>query len=120
MLGFNSGDLIVSYLKRHGFVGVGRVKSRAGMIRDAKVDGKLLLSSPLRGKNMNDNSSDALLSEYVCLVDWIKTVPRKSAKWRSSPKLYTTAHVRASLDGQQETVKFIEKEFGIRISELIA
>jgi len=120
MLGFNPGDSVVAYMKRHGFVGVGKIETRAMMIRDVKVAGKPLLSLSLRCQNMNDNSNDTALSEYVCLVDWVKTVSRKAAKWQTSPKLYTTTHVRASLDGQPETVKFIEKEFGIRVSELIA
>lgn len=120
ILGFNPGDAIVVYLKRHGFVGVGMIRTRARMIRDVKIDGKQLLSLPLHCKNMDDNSDDDTLSEYVCLVDWIKTVSREAAKWRTSPKLYTTTHVRASLDGQPETIKFIEKEFAVTLSELIA
>jgi hypothetical protein len=69
---------------------------------------------------MNANSTDPELSEYVCLVDWIRSVPRAEAKKRSAPKLFTTTHVRASLDGQPETVKFLEEEFGINVRELIA
>jgi hypothetical protein len=60
------------------------------------------------------------LSEYVALVEWLKWFPREEAKWRSSPKLYTTTHVRASLDGQQETIAFIETQFGISIKKEIA
>lgn len=120
MLGFNPGDVFAAYLKRHGFVGVGRIKNRAEMIREVKVDGKPLLSSPLRCKNMSDNYDDADLSEYVCKVEWIKTVSRREAKWASTPKLYTTTHVRASLDGQPATVKFVEEAFGVSIRELIA
>ncbi len=119
MLGFNPGDAVVAYLKRHGFVGVGIIKSRAMMIRDVKIANKPLLSFPLKCRNMNDNSGDKNRSEYVCLVSWVKTVSRNSAKWRTSPKLYTTTHVRASLDGQPETIKFIEKEFGVNLATLI-
>jgi LEM-3-like GIY-YIG domain len=49
MLGFNAGDLFIAYLKRHGFVGVGRVLAKAQMIRNVQVRGKPLLSqTPLR------------------------------------------------------------------------
>ena len=120
MKGFNPGDAFVAYLKRHGFVGVGKIKTKARMIRDVIVNGKPLLSLPLRCQKMDDNNGDSDLSEYVCLVDWCKTVSRNKAKWRSRSKLYTTTHVRASLDGQPETLKFIEKEFDIKIKELIA
>ena len=119
MLGFCDGDLFAAYLKRHGFVGIGRIKTKAKMIRDVKVRGKSLLSLPLRCKKMKDNMDNESLSEYVCLVEWIKTVPREKAKWRTTPKLYTTTHVRASLDGQPNTIAFLENEFSVRLREMI-
>ena len=120
MLGFNEGDVFLAYLKRHGFVGIGRIKKQAKMIKEVKIGGKPLLNLPLRCPNMGDNSDSPDRSEYVALVDWVKWVPREQAKRRASPKLYTTTHVRASLDGQQETVKFIEEQFGIAIRDIIA
>ena len=119
MLGFNEGDVFAAYLKRCDFVGVGRIKTRARMIKDVRINGTPLLNLPLRCRNMADNSDDTDLSEYVALVHWLKWVPREQAKWRSKPKRYTTTHVRASLDGQQETVKFIEEQFGMAIREII-
>lgn len=120
IIGFNLGDVFAAYLKRHGFVGVGKIKSRAKMARDVRVDGKPFLSLPLSCQNMNENSDDTELSEYVCLVDWIKTFPRSEAKRRSTPKLFTTTHVRASLDGQPDTITFLEEEFGVNLREMAA
>lgn len=119
MLGFNPGDVFAAYLKRHGFVGIGQIKTPAKMIRDAQINGKRLLDLPLICKNMDDNCNNTEFSEYICLVKWIKTFSRENAKWRSSPKLYTTTHVRASLDGQPETISFLEQEFGIKMREII-
>lgn len=121
MKGFNIGDICIAYLKKHGFVGVGRIKTEAAMIADVLIEkkGKPLLALPLRSKRMGDNSGSETLSEYVCLVDWIRTFPREQAKRRKSPKLYTTTHVRASLEGQPETVKFIEEKFDVNLSDLI-
>jgi hypothetical protein len=120
MLGFNPGDAFAAYLKRHGFVGIGQITAPAKMIRDVQIKNKRLLDLPLRCQNMDDNCNNTDLSEYVCLVKWIKTVSREDAKWRSSPKLYTTTHVRASLDGQPKTISFLEWEFGVKIREIIA
>lgn len=120
MLGFNPRDILAAYLKRHGFVGVGRIKTKARMIRDVRIDGTPILNLSLRSHGMSDNSSSPEKSEYVCLVEWLKTVPREKARWRSSPKLYTTTHVRASLNGQPETVKFIEEQFNVNVEGLIA
>jgi len=119
MNGFSPGDVFVAYLKRHGFVGVGRIKTKARMIRDVRIGGKSMLTLPLRCMNMKENSDSRDLSEYVCLVEWTKTVSREQAKWRSRPKLYTTTHVRASLDAQPETVSFIEDQFGVCIREMV-
>lgn len=118
MLGFNEGDVVVAYLKRHGFVGIGRIKQQAKTIKEVTIKGKPLLSLPLQSQNMGDNKDNPELCEYVALVDWIKCVPRDQAKWRKSPKLYTTTHVRASLDGQQETLRFIEEQFDVSIGEI--
>jgi uncharacterized protein len=120
MLGFNPGDVFAAYLKRHGFVGIGRIKTSAQMIRDVLIRDKPVLDLKLQCKNMSDNCNSQDLSEYVCLVEWFKTVPREEAKWRSSPKLYTTTHVRASLDGQPETLLFLENEFSIEIRKIVA
>jgi hypothetical protein len=117
MLGFNEGDVFVAYLKRHGFVGVGKVKTRARMIREIQVEGRSLLSLGLRCSSMGDRCEDPLRSEYVCLVEWLASVSRDKAKWRLEPKLYTTALLKASLDGQQSTVAFIEEAFGVPIRE---
>lgn len=119
MLGFNSGDIIAVYLKKYGFVGIGRIRERIKMIRDVFIGKKRLLDCDLKCRNMTDNSNDSDLSEYVGLVDWIKTLPREQAKWKRNAGLYTTTHVRASLDGQPETVKFLEEQFEISLRELI-
>jgi len=120
ILGFNPRDVFAAYLKRHGFVGIGRIKSRAKMARDVRVDEKPFLTLPLSCQNMDDNSDDVELSEYVCLVDWIKAFPRSEAKRRSTPKLYTTTHVRASLDSQPNTVAFLEEAFGVNLREMVS
>lgn len=117
---FALGDVFAAYLNRKGFVGIGRIKTRAKMIRDVVVGRKTLLSLPLRCQNMGDNSANTNLSEYVCLVEWIKTVSRDDAKRQTSPKYYPPRHVRASLDGKPDTVKFLEDEFDVRIREMIA
>ncbi len=118
MLGFQPGDIVVAYLKRKGFVGIGRVQDRAKPIREVVVNGKPLLSQPLACENMGDNSDSDELCEYVALVEWIKYTDRKEAKWKAKSGLYTTTHVRASLEGQLETMTFLEQEFNIKFREL--
>ncbi|OOF13109.1 hypothetical protein BZG79_08585 [Salinivibrio sp. MA427] len=120
MLGFQKGDFVAAYLKRHGFVGVGQIIQSARPVRDVLVGGIPLLQQELACPNIAENSNDLDKSEYVALVDWIKTVPRNEAKWKSKSGLFTSQLIRASLDGQPETVKFLEQEFAVDFAELLA
>lgn len=124
MLSFNPDDIFVAYLKRQknvgGFVGVGIIKNSAEMASKIVIDGESLLSLPLTCKGTVDSAHDLDKAEYVCLVEWIKAVPREQAKWRASPKVFTTPLVRASLEDQPDTRKFIEAEFGVDLRELSA
>ena len=113
MLGFNPGDVFAAYLKGHGFVGVGRITTEARMARDVSVNGKPLLRLPLVCERMGHDADDTAVAEYVCLVEWLKTVERADAKRRAKPRLYTTQHVRASLDGQPDTISFLESAFRV-------
>lgn len=117
--GFQKGDIFSAYLKSHGFVGVGRILQVAKPIREVSIQGTPLLSHDLICQNMNDNINSDDLCEYVCLVEWLSSVERDEAKWVKKSGLYTTTHVRASLDGQPDTIEFIEKEFGLDIRALM-
>jgi len=119
ILGFQKGDVIVAYLKRRGFVGVGRILQPARRIKDVEINGSRLLDLDLKCKNMGENADDPLKSEYVALVEWVKAFPRKEAKWKPKSGLYTTTHVRASLDKQPKTIAFVKREFGVDIRSLI-
>ena len=115
--GFSEGDVFAAYLKRKGYVGIGRITSRAEMIREVRIEGKPLLSLPLHCGGTSVNSDNTELSEYVCLVKWVARTSREEARWK--PGLYTTTHARASLEGQKETLDFLQKAFDVDITQLI-
>lgn len=119
ILGFQEGDVVIAYLKRHGFVGVGQIKSPAKRIREVAIGGKPLLTLPLICRGMDRGVESREESEYVAIVRWIATTDRSGAKWKRNANLYTTTHVRASLDGQPRTVAFVEGAFGIKLSDLV-
>ena len=91
----------------------------ARRFREIEIRGKRLADLDLTCLNMRKNSGDAEKSEYVALVKWIKAVPRNEARWKPNAGLYTTTHVRASLDKQPETIDFLEREFGLDIRALV-
>ena len=120
MLSFNKGDVVAAYLKGRGFVGVGQLTSEAKPISQVSINGKPLLNHELRCKKMADNVSSKDLCEYVATVKWIKAVDRANAKMKRKSGIYTTTHVRASLDGQPATIAFLEEAFGINVREYVA
>ncbi len=118
MLGFRKGDIIAAYLKGHGFVGIGRLLESARRIREVQIGGRPLLSLSLACSGMDKNADSEERSEFVAPVKWIVSVERNKAKWKPKAGLFTTSHVRASLDGQPKTVAFLEEAFGVNVREL--
>ncbi len=118
--GLREGDIITAYVKgkRNGFLGVGRVKARAKPAREFRVKGKLLIDYPDiptgLGGHLNDNDK----CEWMAAVEWIKTVDRNKAHFKKNAGLYTPQQVRASLERQPQTVKFINERFGVDLYSL--
>lgn len=112
------GDIVIPYLKSHGFVGIGRVKEKAIRIADFKYKGKSLRDVPLRMKNMFNNS-DNDNSEYVVKVEWLKAVDSDNAKWLKKGGLFTTQLIKASLQSQPMTLEFIQTQFHMDIVALL-
>lgn len=119
MLGFQPGDVVAAYLKGRGFVGIGKIKKEARPIRQVMIHNMSLLSFDLRCPKLGDDADSDELCEHVALVEWIKKTDRINAKWKPRSGLYTTTHVRASLDSQPKTISFLEREFDIDLKSLI-
>ncbi|MDZ7704894.1 MAG: GIY-YIG nuclease family protein [Trueperaceae bacterium] len=119
ILGFESGDVFAAYLKGHGFVGIGRIEERAKPMREALYKGQPLVTQDLTSEGAKSDLDSDELSEYVCSVTWIASVPRSEAKWEKNSGLFTTTHVRASLDNQPDTIEFLNEEFGVDLWELV-
>ena len=115
--GFQPGDIFAAYVRGHGFVGIGRIREKARMAREILIGKRPLLAIC---PNMSANSDSTDLSEYVALVDWIQHVPKKGAKMKRKSGIYTTTHVRASLDGQPKTVEFLEEAFRVKFREILS
>lgn len=119
MLSFRAGDVIAAYLKGRGFVGIGVVSATALPVSEYKINGKSILDEDLHCKGIAENADNLELCEYLAEVEWIACLDRESAKWESKSGLYTTTHIRASLDGQPDTVQYLEREFGVDMRGLL-
>ena len=119
VLDLAEGDVVVAYLKRKGYVGIGKVISRALRYSEFRCEGQLLHELNLLTPAIRANCDDPVKSEYVIGVRWIKSVSRSEAKWKRLAGLYTTQLVRASLERQVTTLAFVEKEFNVDLKALI-
>jgi|GEM_PF-278174 len=112
------GDVVVPYLKNHGYVGVGKVVQKAVRVNEFIVNQRPLRDFDLKQPNIFENSEN-INSEFLVQVDWIKVVDKKSAAWKKKNNLFTTQLIKASLDNQAHTLYFIEKQFGLKFKEIL-
>lgn len=123
MLGFETGDIAAAYLKGRGFVGIARILDRAVRADAFRVDGKPLSALDMKSKGAGfwDYPHDPDRAEYLCRVEWLASRSRDDAlPARKREGIYTTTHVRASLDGQQRTIDYLERGFDLPLRELVA
>jgi hypothetical protein len=113
---FREGDIVAAYLKRRGFVGIGRVTHRARPIRNVTIEGRPMSALALTCGRMLDNVESDEKCEYVALVKWLRTVASEP-HWKSKSGLFTTQNIRASLQNQPKTVRFLEKRFNIALAK---
>jgi len=117
--GLQAGDVVVAYLNKHGYVGIGIVERPPVRVREFRWKGKALKQCRLRQPNIYDHADDVDDSEYLVKVRWLKSVGADQAKWKAKRGLFTTRLVRASLANQTKTLKFLESEFGVRFKDLM-
>jgi hypothetical protein len=49
----------------------------------------------------------------------LSSVDRSEAKWKRNAGIYTTQLIRASLDKQPKTVKYLEEAFGVSMRKYV-
>lgn len=93
---------------------------RARPAREFLVDGVPILNLPLAFRGFSSHLESDELSEYPAPTKWIRVVSRFDEKRKRNFGLYTTIHVRASLDGQPKTINFLEEKLQINLRALVA
>jgi len=104
------GDKVFAYMKGRGYVGFGKVVSKAIPIRDYVPDshGKPLLKLNLQAPNPDDNGNDQEMCEWVIPVDWTKTFSRDEP--RTFKGVFANPNIVCKLR-HSPTVEFLEQEF---------
>ncbi len=117
---FNEGDVVVSYVSRKGYVGVGIITERAVPAKEFRFRGKRLSELNLVSKKkMTTNISNPNTSEHLVRVDWKVTCETKDAKWSKEINLFTPRMAKASMENQKETIDFVSDSFNIDVYELL-
>lgn len=118
ILGIEPGDVVVAYLKGHGYVGAGTVTAGAVPFRDYRPHGVPLKVVELVQPGVGHDPDDLQVCEYLIPVTWHAAVPREEAAWQPKSGLFTTQLVKATLDGQPRTIEFVEEAFGVDLRAL--
>jgi hypothetical protein len=101
------GDTVIAYLKGYGYVGIGKVTSRATPATKFTVNGVSIKEVPLINDTIRSIKRFSKENgEYLIGIDWQVAVPREQAAWKANAGLYTTALVCASLSNQLDTISF--------------
>lgn len=101
-----------------GYVGVGRVLAEAVPAPEFRVGKKPLGNLRLNAPKIFHHSDDLEQCEYAIRVEWLVANTREDALWK--PGLFATQLVRASLDNQPKTRRFIEDNWNVRFDEFSA
>lgn len=108
------GARIFVNIPKAGYVGVGTVKESPVPVNGFKVvidDQEVpILDAPLKAKNMQENSSDLDLCEYLVRVEWIKAFPKTQAYWEKG--LFAIQHTACRLTSSF-TIEKLSKYFGL-------
>ena len=116
-------DIVVAYLKRRknigGYVGIGIVTEPAVIAQNFRIDGKRLDQLRLIQPNILENASNPEKAEYLVRVKWAIAVDSENGKWMSKQNLFTTQLIKASLQNQPETIKYLTAEFGLNPYSLL-
>jgi len=108
------GKRVFAYIAQTGYVGVGTVVDEAVPVRDftVELDGQQarILDAPHDAPEMEANSDNDELSEWLVRVDWIKTVPREQAFREKG--LFANQAIACKLRDQR-TIERVTQAFGI-------
>jgi hypothetical protein len=118
----HEGDVVLAYISRHGYVGIGKVTAQAVPAREFRIGKKSLkqMRQKLKAKDMCHTYDNLDECEYVIKVKWLHSVKREQALKADKEKgHYVARQIRVSLESQAKTQHYVEKEWKVNFSELL-
>jgi hypothetical protein len=111
------GDVVLAYISKHGYVGIGKVTVEAVPACKFRIGKKSLKQMRLVATNMCHHYDNPDKCEYVTRVKWEHREKRKKALWKKG--LYYAIQIRASLEDQRDTQRYIEEKWGVKFADLL-
>jgi hypothetical protein len=115
---FEIGDIVCTYLSKHGYVGICRILSKAVLADEFKINGKPIFDIKTEG-HYQKKTKVPENREFMCRLEWIVAADREKAFFMKRSGLYTPQLVKASMQNQLTTLNLIEKHFGIQFKTLL-
>jgi len=116
----HKGDVVVAYLSKYGYVGMGRVVAEAVPARDLRVGDipleQLKLNVPVA--DICHDSEDLERCEYFVRVKWLVANERDKAISVTNRGLYHALGTRVLLT-HQKTLDYLQKEWGKRFDDIL-
>lgn len=89
---YKVGDILYTYVSKHGYVGIAKIKSKAVPFREARTtDGTKLSALPLTGTYNASQDDDTC--DWIALVEWEVSVERNKAVREQTITPATTGRV---------------------------
>lgn len=117
MYSLEVGDVVAAFLKKKGYVGIGKVTRKAVYAIDFKVDDRPLSQCELVQPRTYKVEKDLKEEEHIVGIEWIKSLSRDEAVWEKG--LFSNQNVVASLERQRNTISFLEKSFDVSFDSLL-
>ena len=114
---FEIGDIACVYLSKHGYVGIAKIKTKAVISHEFKINGEYLNESGLDHYNNRHQGNED--KEYMCEVEWVSTLDRKDAFFKKKSKMFSPISVKASMQQQGETIRLISDHFKVDLYQLL-
>ena len=113
----HENDIVLPYISKHGYVGIGRVLAEAVPAREFRIADKTLHQMQLQAPDITHDSADLQKCEYVVRVEWLCSKKREDALWRRG--LFHSLQTHASMANQQNTLSYIEQEWRVRFADIL-
>jgi hypothetical protein len=110
-------DIVLAYISKVGYVGIGVVASEAVPARDFRLGRRRLRDLPLKAPGICHDSDNLDKCEYVSAIKWLLACDRQKALRLSG--VFTPLQTRVSLPTNAKLLRYIERDWGVSFDDIL-